>query len=422
MRHPRSLVVTAIAFAALVAPAVASAGEHSTRIVGGTDVPAGRYDAVANVNIANTFGCTGTLVTRDWVLSAGHCGSLTGATGLGTPIGWPSGAITVTLGTRNTNGAGGTTTTVDQVKLPPGYLLSDGYDISLLHLSAPSNLAPVQVAGKGAQPLWAPGVSEIIAGFGVTSSGGPAPRVMQEARVPIVTDAYCASKYSGFEPGTQLCAGLAQGGVDACQGDSGGPMFATDAVGALKIVGTTSYGDGCGEADTPGVYARVADTTLREWIRSVAGAEAVDDNVALAAPTPAGAVQTTTQPPAPTPAPAMTTAQPSNGSVQGPAEKPASGQSPAGADSQTARPPATKTACAPRKVTIRLKARYAKRVRSAVVLLNGRRIGTLRTARSGVPVNLVRAKRGPAVVRVVMMLRGGGKQTDTRRLSFCAKA
>jgi secreted trypsin-like serine protease len=126
-------------------------------------------------------------------------------------------------------------------------------------------------------------VSETIAGFGTTSAGGGTPAVMQAAHVPIVTDVYCATKYTSFESQTQICAGYPQGGTDTCQGDSGGPMFGTDATGALKVVGVTSYGSGCAEPDTPGVYARVSDATLRDWIRAVAGNAAVDDAVALPA-------------------------------------------------------------------------------------------------------------------------------------------
>ena len=66
-----------------------------------------------------------------------------------------------------------------------------------------------------------------------------------------------------------------QGGTDTCQGDSGGPLFGRTAASDLKVVGATSFGEGCARAGKPGVYARVADTALREWIRSVAP-DAVD--------------------------------------------------------------------------------------------------------------------------------------------------
>ena len=65
-----------------------------------------------------------------------------------------------------------------------------------------------------------------------------------------------------------VCAGYPQGGTDTCQGDSGGPLFGHDAAGALRVVGATSFGDGCAQPGKPGVYARVGDAALREWIRS----------------------------------------------------------------------------------------------------------------------------------------------------------
>ena len=63
-----------------------------------------------------------------------------------------------------------------------------------------------------------------------------------------------------------------QGGTDTCHGDSGGPLFGRTAAGDLKVVGATSFGEGCARAGKPGVYARVADGPLREWIRSQAPA------------------------------------------------------------------------------------------------------------------------------------------------------
>jgi secreted trypsin-like serine protease len=122
------------------------------------------------------------------------------------------------------------------------------------------------VAGAGERSIWTADTLETIVGWGVTSEGGEQPDRLQEAQVPITTDAYCAGAYSDFDPATMVCAGFPQGGVDTCQGDSGGPMFGRSAGGALRVVGTTSFGEGCARPGKPGVYARVADDTLRPWI------------------------------------------------------------------------------------------------------------------------------------------------------------
>jgi secreted trypsin-like serine protease len=157
---------------------------------------------------------------------------------------------------------------VSRVVMHPDYLLTSGYDISLLQLSSSSTMAPTQVAGAGERSIWTAGTLETIVGWGVTSEGGSQPDRLQEAQVPITTDSYCAGAYSDFDPQTMVCAGFPQGGVDTCQGDSGGPMFGRGSTGALRVVGTTSFGEGCARPGKPGVYGRVADDTLRPWIEA----------------------------------------------------------------------------------------------------------------------------------------------------------
>ena len=47
-------------------------------------------------------------------------------------------------------------------------------------------------------------------------------------------------------------------------------MYSRTGTRALRVVGATSYGDGCARPGKPGAYARVADATLREWILGLA--------------------------------------------------------------------------------------------------------------------------------------------------------
>src|ERR1044072_4534129 len=72
--------------AACAAPALTAA--PSMAVVGGKDAAPGAYPAVAEITFGQSFLCTGTLIAPTWVLTAGHCGSITGAA-VGTPAGWP---------------------------------------------------------------------------------------------------------------------------------------------------------------------------------------------------------------------------------------------------------------------------------------------------------------------------------------------
>jgi secreted trypsin-like serine protease len=63
---------------ATVVAAMALSASPPMAIVGGDDAEPGEYPAVAEVTFG-AFSCTGTLIAPNYVLSAGHCGSITGA-------------------------------------------------------------------------------------------------------------------------------------------------------------------------------------------------------------------------------------------------------------------------------------------------------------------------------------------------------
>jgi trypsin len=299
----RLLSAAAVALAvALTAPTIAEA------VVGGQPVKPGHLGYVAHVEIGGQFTCTGSLVAPQWVLTAGHCGSVTGSLSTGlvpSTASWPPQAFTVTLGTPYADGRGGETHAVSQVVVDNDYLVTNGVgnDVALLHLTTPSKQRPIALAPDRPR-LWRAGVLATIAGFGTTSENASTPPPqMRQARVPFVSDAYCAQKYPKgsselpddgyFDPATMVCAGYAKGGTDTCEGDSGGPLLApvttTEVIPGqrrpgrrrarrgrsrprrvtrtgLELVGATSFGKGCAEAGHPGVYALVAAGPIRRFL------------------------------------------------------------------------------------------------------------------------------------------------------------
>ncbi|XP_076356340.1 trypsin-1-like [Tachypleus tridentatus] len=110
-----------------------------------------------------------------------------------------------------------------------------------------------------------PGTIVTGTGWGDLSFGGPAPAVLQEAFIPIVSNADCKVAYRNFNAKALphgiteqfVCAGYEEGGVDACQRDSGGPLVVLG-IGRYVIIGIVSFGFMCGEPGFPGVYTRVS--------------------------------------------------------------------------------------------------------------------------------------------------------------------
>ena len=103
----------------------------------------------------------------------------------------------------------------------------------------------------------------VVSGWGTTSAGGSASKILLETQVDVFNQESCKAQYPDLDA-TSICA--AAPGKDTCQGDSGGPMFSVGDDGKVHLVGLTSYGQGCADPKYAGVYSRVSE--LSSWIKS----------------------------------------------------------------------------------------------------------------------------------------------------------
>jgi len=125
--------------------------------------------------------------------------------------------------------------------------------------------APACLPDIGEHPR--PGTRCWTAGWGYTDKGKVADQ-LQEVDLKIISDRECkTTENSAFlVSGAMFCAGTFDGGKDACQGDSGGPLICADPGRQPVLSGVTSWGIGCGKANSPGVWTKVSNYI--PWIRA----------------------------------------------------------------------------------------------------------------------------------------------------------
>jgi hypothetical protein len=172
---------------------------------------------------------------------------------------------------------------------------TDQFDVLLLQLEQPSASPTILLAGADEPPIWMPGATAFITGWGRLSEAGASPDDLRAAQVQIIADATCAlpTVYGGaFFGDVMVCAGIfPQGGVDTCQGDSGGPLVVPAEIGAaigFRLVGDTSFGEGCARPNKPGVYGRIAADPMRAALaaaaQQIAGANIIGSGARVIGP------------------------------------------------------------------------------------------------------------------------------------------
>lgn len=240
----------------------------TSRIVGGHEAGPGEWPWQAKLKFqlpgSNGFStCGGTILNKDWVLSAGHC--VAKSTN-------PS-YYTITVGEHNVNKKDPYEVqhAVAKVVKHPLYKGGSGNynDIALLKMSSPiafdnPAVGPACLPDENADHE---GQFCHISGWGFTmaSKDKPWDERLQTVGSKIWSYSDCRAKWSTVRQHYHYCFG--DGRVGGCMGDSGGPISCGRDDGKYEVAGVTSFGDGrCNVVGMPAVWTRVPSYV--NWIKA----------------------------------------------------------------------------------------------------------------------------------------------------------
>jgi len=214
-------------------------------------------------------GCGGSIVGPRHVVTAAHC--VAGRTSRPT-------SFSVRVGEHDTRKTEGSEATyrVKKVYMHQSYQRPSAInnDIAVFELEKPIQF------NKYVQPVCLPdkdvpvGTECYITGWGKTRHPGSMTRVLQQAKMPVVSNRVCHDKnYPNIRiPVTPAMVCSGDGGSSrksGCHGDSGGP-FVCQINGRWELHGAVSHGSSrCASTQSYSVYARIA--YFRSWINSVMG-------------------------------------------------------------------------------------------------------------------------------------------------------
>jgi len=256
----------AVATFALGSMALASSQSMALeqRIIGGADATSGTYPWMVSLQSKDgSHFCGASLLDKQWVLTAAHCVERESADGM-----------QVVVADYNTQQVddGEVKANVEAIYIHQEY--GNDHDIAVLKLATEVDKTLVNAASNTFIDGLAAATPLTVIGWGNTSTTGEEfPEILQQVEVPLFDHESCKTAYAAVGQtvtANMICAGLAAGGKDSCQGDSGGPLV-IESAGSWVQVGVVSFGEGCAQANFPGVYTRVGNYV--DWIAQVKNGE-----------------------------------------------------------------------------------------------------------------------------------------------------